>query len=491
MNPSLASIICACGIAGLFYLDRDDSADTSKALWLPVAWIWIVGSRPVSAWLGVAPTSGNVQLEGSPVDAAVLGVLLAVAVGVLIRRRSPTRAFLSANWPILIYFLYCLVSIFWADFPSVAFKKWIKAIGDLAMILLVVTDAQPVAALRRLFTRTGFLLLPASVLYIKYYDTGRGYTPDGAVMNTGVTTNKNILGVMLLVISLGTVWRLLSLLRAKSHPHRGRHLLAQGVLLAFGIALLKMADSATSLACFVLGTALILATELPSIRRSPGRVHILVAMIVLIGGLAMLFGQSTVTNALGRQSNMSGRTDIWAAVIPAVPNPVVGAGFESFWIGPNAQKVWSSLVGWYHPEWINEAHNGYIEVYLNLGWVGVGLISFILISGYRRAVAAFRLNPSIGSLMLAYITAAAVYSITEAGFRMLDLMWIFLLLAVVSAGGMAAGLFGGEEPKIIDSRGDTASRMPAGNKLIPTRKTVYANRRGFTQFEIPRADNLR
>src|SRR5258705_10185933 len=100
MNPTLASLICACGIGGLFYLDRDSSVHTSKALWLPVAWIWIVGSRSVSEWLGLAPASGNVQLEGSPVDAAVLGVLLAAAIVVLIRRGSSTRAFLSANWPI-------------------------------------------------------------------------------------------------------------------------------------------------------------------------------------------------------------------------------------------------------------------------------------------------------------------------------------------------------------------------------------------------------
>ena len=66
MNPSLASVICACGTAGLFYLGRDNTIRTSKALWLPVIWIWIVGSRPVSAWLGVSPPGGNVQLDGSP-----------------------------------------------------------------------------------------------------------------------------------------------------------------------------------------------------------------------------------------------------------------------------------------------------------------------------------------------------------------------------------------------------------------------------------------
>ena len=89
--------------------------------------------------------------------------------------------------------------------------------------------------LRRLVSRVGFLLFPASVLFIKYYgDLGRGYDPAAEPMNTGVTTNKNILGVMVLVISLGTLWHVITLLRAKGQPNRRRHLLAQIMLLAFG-----------------------------------------------------------------------------------------------------------------------------------------------------------------------------------------------------------------------------------------------------------------
>ena len=169
MNPSLASLICACGVAGLFYLGRDNTVRTSKALWLPVIWIWIDGSRPVSAWLGIGPTGGNVQLDGSPFDAAIFGALLAAAIGVLIRRNRRTRTLLAANWPILIYFFYCLISVAWSYHPDVSFKRWIKAIGDPAMALIIATDGQPVAAFRRLISRVGFLLLPASVLLIKYY----------------------------------------------------------------------------------------------------------------------------------------------------------------------------------------------------------------------------------------------------------------------------------------------------------------------------------
>ncbi len=484
MNPLLATLICACGIAGLFYLDREKTVRTSKALWLPIIWIGLAGSRPVSDWLGIQYSGTNVQLEGSPVDAVVQGILLAVAVGVLIRRDRRTRILLAANWPILIYFFYCLISVAWSSHPDVSFKRWIKAIGDVAMCLVIVTDGRPLAALGRLISRVGFVLLPASVLFIKYYgDLGHGYSPDGGQMNTGVTNNKNTLGVMLLVISLYTLWHVMALLRTKSRPDRRRHLLAQGILLTFGFALLKMAHSATAIACFIVGAGLILATSLRAFRNRPARVHALCLVIILTGALAQLLGGGdAIAHALGRESNLSGRTEIWAAVIPAVPNSIVGAGFESFWISPNVVKFQRALVGWWHPESLNEAHNGYIEVYLNLGWVGVVLISTILITGYSRAIKAFRRNQYLGGLMLAYIIAAAIYSFTEAGFRMLDLMWVFLLLAIVSATGVSAGFFGIEASKALPSSRGTRRETSDSEELPTTDETGYAVRRGIPSF---------
>ncbi|MGB8523642.1 MAG: hypothetical protein WCD43_11805, partial [Candidatus Acidiferrales bacterium] len=112
MNPSLASLVYACGIAGLFFLNRDNSVRTSKALWLPVFYLWIIGSRPLSVWLGIAPAAGtNAQLDGSPIDAAFFGILMIAAIGALIHRGRRTLTFLNANLPILIYFLFCLISV--------------------------------------------------------------------------------------------------------------------------------------------------------------------------------------------------------------------------------------------------------------------------------------------------------------------------------------------------------------------------------------------
>src|SRR5215469_5748007 len=100
MNPFIAAFVCACGIVGLFYLDRDRTTRVSRALWLPVLWIGIVGSRSASEWLGVNPEAANAQRDGSPMDAGLFGVLLMAAIGVLILRWRRTRVLLPPSWPI-------------------------------------------------------------------------------------------------------------------------------------------------------------------------------------------------------------------------------------------------------------------------------------------------------------------------------------------------------------------------------------------------------
>jgi O-antigen ligase len=406
-------------------------------------------------------------------DAAVFEVLIIAGLIVLFQRKKRAIAILKASGPILVYFLYCMISTAWSPIHGPAFKRWIKDLGDLVMVLLIVTEAQPIAALRRLYSRVGFILLPFSIPLIRYSPLGCAYDEYGAT-NTGVTTNKNSLGLIVFVISLGALWNVSALLTDKKAPNRARRLVAQGTLLTFGIVLLQMAHCATAVACFVLGSGLMLATGLRAIRTRPGRVHALCLGVILAGGMALLFGgESTVTGALGRNSNLTGRTEIWKAAIAAADNPVFGTGFESFW-NTNVEKVALGLPGYDRLTVHNlvSAHNGYIEVYLDLGWVGVCLIVLLLVSGYRRAIKAFQRNPQVGSLILAYIATTAFYSITEVGFRVLTPSWIFLLLAVVSASGFTAGLIGREKPRISVSHVSTES---TGSAVSPEPHLAHTN----------------
>jgi len=434
MPAAVATAVCIVGILGLFVLDRDRSVRTSKALWIPVTWLLIVASRPVSVWLNIAPQTQSPEqyLEGSPLDRFVFLGLLLVGLFVVVRRGRPVLQVLRRNAPIGLYFSYCLASTFWSDYPDVALKRWIKAVGDVVMVLVILTDPEPLAALRGVLTRVGFVLLPLSVLFIKYYpDLGRGYDPGFGFwkpMYTGVTTNKNSLGGLVLIFGIGAVWHFLELVRTKNTPHRRRHFIAQSVLLVTTIWLLWMANSATSTSCFIIAACLIVATTVFNLGRKPVVIHFLVAAAVSLPLYALFLDPgSGLIESVGRNATLTGRTALWSLLLGLPVNRLFGTGFESFWLGKRLQEIWS--VYWWHP---NEAHNGYIEILLNLGWIGVTLLAILLVAGYRNIILGFRRDPNTGSLKLAYFTVAIIYSFTEAAFRMLGLAWIFLLLATAA-----------------------------------------------------------
>lgn len=470
MNTSIANLVYAFGAAGLFYLNRDKSIRTSGALWLPVIYLWILGSRPISFWLGVVPKD-DIMLDGSPIDEAFFLILLIGALCVVVQRKHQAGNFLRASGPMLSYFLFCLFSVLWSDFPGVACKRWFKSIEDLLMILIVLTDKQPAVALSRLFSRAAFILVPFSLLFIKYYpDLGRSYDPwTGRQVCNGLATDKNMLGVVTYVLLLGAVWHFLALLRAdKSQLGRGRHLFAQGTLLAAGIYLLSVSDSITSTVAFALGTVLMLVTGLPFMKRHVAAIHAFTLFLVIsVSAIMFLGGGKGAIQALGRDSTFSGRTDIWKALVTMAPNPVIGAGFESFWLSRSVRTKLAAATG---GQDLNEAHDGYLEVYLELGWLGVALIAFMLLDGYSRAIAAFRRNPEWGSLLLAFIVSTVVYNLTEAGFRMMDPIWIFLLFAIIASGGIASGIVA-ESSKSSGLIANPARRL-AKNKRIPTRDGI-------------------
>lgn len=405
-----------------------------------MVWFLLACSRSADQWLNPdqASLTSAELLEGSPVDRVVYAALMFLGLIVLVRRGAKVLGILRQSWPILFFFAFCLVSLVWSDYPLVALKRWNKAIGDLVMVLIVWTDPQPVNALKRLFARTTYILIPMSVLLIKYYPAlGRTYGRYlGEVHYTGVTTNKNSLGAICLLFGLASVWRLLSLLRddPKSRQ-RTRQIAAQAVILGTIGWLFSIVDSMTSLSCLLLALCLLLATCFRAFTRSRWMVHGLIAIIVLIPALVLFVGMNqNVLEDLGRDSTLTDRTRMWSMVIDLTHNRWLGTGYESFWLGPRLDAMTSAF------KWVpNEAHNGYIEIYANLGWVGLAFLTVVLVHGYQRVTRGWSRNLPTSSLMMAYFVVGVIYNFTEAGyFRMMAPVWMFFLLAVTAVRQVAS-----------------------------------------------------
>ncbi|WP_174300297.1 O-antigen ligase [Caulobacter sp. S45] len=158
---------------------------------------------------------------------------------------------------------------------------------------------------------------------------------------------------------------------------------------SFGLCVfdLLMSRGKTSLVCLLLGLALLAAFSLA--RRGPVRAVLAVwgaGALSLAAGFSAFVVPDALFHAIGKDPTLTGRTQIWAAVLGQVAQrPLTGFGFAAFWNKQSAPAmVVAKQTGWVAPE----AHNGWLDLLAQVGWVGLALTSlgclFGLIFAIRR-----------------------------------------------------------------------------------------------------------
>jgi exopolysaccharide production protein ExoQ len=430
LPPIIASCLTVAFVVFLYRRDIRERPNVTGALWIPLLWFLLMTTRAVSEWLNTfGLQAGAVTVEqGSPLDAGVCFVLIAAGLYVLHQRQASLLEIIRNNQWLTIFLLYCLVSIVWSDFPFVALKRWFKVLGHPIMALIVLTEPDPLEALTRLMKRCAYIVVPVSILFIKYYPQfGRGFDPwTGAAANTGITANKNALGYDCLILGFFFFWQLLQTLpRERGKPRRNELLLTGGFLMAIWW-LLSMAHSSTSLVSLFLGVLMVVILGLRFVNKRLIGTYMIAAIVIYVLAEATFGISGRVIELLGKSPTLTDRTLLWSELLKVEINPLFGTGFESFWLGERFQKFAESR--WWQP---NEAHNGYLETYLNLGLVGLFLLVGLLIATFWKSRRELLTNFQFGRFRLGFLTAVIVYNWTEASFRALHPIWfVFYIIAL-------------------------------------------------------------
>src|SRR5581483_8803644 len=128
MPPRLALVLTIGFIVFLIRRDVREQKNVTAALWIPVAWMFILGSRAVSEWLAIFGLNfGAASLEeGSPLDALFYFGLIGLGVYVLKKRGVTMAEVAQDNRFVTLFLVYCFFAITWSDFPFVAVKRWVK-----------------------------------------------------------------------------------------------------------------------------------------------------------------------------------------------------------------------------------------------------------------------------------------------------------------------------------------------------------------------------
>jgi O-antigen ligase len=472
--PSLATVLTLGFILALVATDTDIRR-SSPALWIPTLWLLITGSRFVSQWLDLGSPAATANVaDGSFIDAAYFSTLLLLGTIVLVQRRAQVWAIAKSNRWLMALMVYGFLAIAWSDFPVVSFKRWVKTLGHPVMALILLTDPRPVDAFRVVMKRCAYVLLPLSVLFIKYLPGfGRGFDGwTGAATNNGVGLTKNDLGYLCMIFGLFFLWNLLSSSSASEVRRRWEWAVGAGFIV-MALWLLGMANSATSLVALVAGSGMLLLLRFGGIEKR--RLGIYVVTAVIAAGIieALFDPYQYVIRLLGRSPDLTDRKDVWLDALALQPNVLLGAGFEAFWLGDRLQTLWEKW--WWRP---NQAHNGYIETYLSLGIVGVILLVGVIISAFRTIVS--RLRPTFGfdDLRLAFLIAILVFNYAEAAFKGVHFVWTIFFLVVMEAGTRATVAAASPEQRTDTRRHRLSYLHSLANRSSRTRKVQRETTRG-------------
>ena len=128
---------------------------------------------------------------------------------------------------------------------------------------------------------------------------------------------------------------------------------------------------------------------------------------------------------LGRDATFTGRTDIWDHITLDTVNPVIGAGFWNFWGGPGGQAIGDAL----DTNAVN-AHQGYLDIYIDGGFIGLGILLVMLLSCGRRLIRTLS-QDRYHRLKFAFLIITLFADLTESHFGRPSLTWFTMLLLVL------------------------------------------------------------
>lgn len=420
----------------IYHEDNKERSSVSHAIWIVVLWAIVFGSRPVTEWFSTPSQNSNLSSadEGNVSEAIISLSLILAGSFVLLQRRIRCSSVIRDNGWLFVFYLFWLISVLWSDFPVITFKRLFKDFGTVIMVLVVLTEVNKREALKAVCRRLVYLCVPLSIILIRYFpDLGRayvGYSRNEAML-VGVAMHKNTLGVLAMVGAVFLLWEMLDSNDSKRKAMNRILTLWRVLVLAMCWHILVIANSVTSLICAVLGSILILTFRIPQISKHPGYletigISIAAIFVVLDSVDSVVNVKGAVLDIFGRDETLTTRTDIWPILTTLQDRPLIGSGFNSFWTGERLVLSSERLGG------IVQAHNGYIETYLNGGIIGVVLLICVLLSAYWHVRKQIALGDSLAVIQFVVLLITIVYNYSEAAFNKVGVVWLLTVLSVMN-----------------------------------------------------------
>lgn len=372
-------------------------------------------------------------LEGSPITyqsgQTSTGTLLGLAALIVIVFLIPQFPFfqktIAANRWLVVISILAAASTLWSDDP-VRTGKAVLLFGGATGLGLFLIQRFTCRQQMQLIMAGGLCSAALSVINSAFISR-LGLAPWD-----GIFYGKNQCGMEMLFF----------LLPAFHYPWKRKALaLSYFLLLLFVISMSRCASAAilTFCYCFFAGFVGVLNRFSPRSRRLLSSFAI---PAVLFLSALVAINIETISLLSGKTMALSGRPQIWAALArSAMKQPFLGYGYQAFWSSGEALRVISEttaafgFTGAY-------AHNGYLDVWLQLGLTGLLVLFYGAAHSLKRGWLCLGQRPISRSSAwyLGIIGLSICYNFVEVTFLSQYLTWSLYVLASIGLAKEASAI---------------------------------------------------
>jgi exopolysaccharide production protein ExoQ len=399
-------------------------------------------------FVGGTSTSAVELDQGSPVTQIVWTVLYAITALLALTQWRRIAFVVMRDKLLLLLVGIAVMSVLWSAEPELTLRRSVTLAATTLFSAYVTVRYSLHELLRLLAWALGVAALLSLVFALALPNYGIYVDPRGEAWR-GIFWHKNALG------SNATLSALVFLCVALG-AHKRRWIAWGGVGLS--MVLLFLSESMTPFVGFIAVLALYPLYKMLRWR------HILVVPFFVIVVLTcaivtalLLTYSDVILSALERDPTLSGRTELWSAVLAMIRERLwLGYGYEAFWLGwiGESSHVLLWMIAMADSYGHGAADNGYLELWLSLGLLGVLVYLCAYVRTFFRAVRSARLTSTPEGLWpLLLLTFVLIYNLSEGGILAHNnIFWILYSQAQLSMvpqqvenpiGGLLRGQLGG------------------------------------------------
>lgn len=323
---------------------------------------------------------------------------------------------LLRNALLVVIMLLACISYVWSIDPEITLRRCIILISFALLACATVLQYELRDIVKLFFALS--VVVAALSLYFIVFQPLLGMNPDGRGAR-GAFLHKNIFSEFLMVTFMAVIAAIRMRVVAGwlGYP-----------LLLVHLALLIMANSATALTVVVVMLGILALVEL-------GRLPFKAFATVTAFGIAigLLVALLTIVHledlflALDRDPTLTGRDAVWAYARSMIENrALLGHGYAAFWESEPIMSYVMETLNWR----ITHAHNGYLQVWIELGIIGLSLLILYLLQCLVRFV---RLQPShdLRAFVLPTLIGLLVYNLGETQLMVgKSFGWIMIMICL-------------------------------------------------------------